>query len=113
MSESQAPEVKKKRIRRKPFAIQLEACLRESAEASKPGVDAGLRNLIQIRLQVLNQRLNREENGKLTKALKRVAELEAECGRLSKLLSQPVNSEAARLRRLVEAHTKGEHDVTI
>ena len=73
---------KAKRVRKRRLDIQLEQCLQDAATACQPGVDAGLRILINSRLQILNQRLNKQEAGRLAKAQQRIVELEAQNARL-------------------------------
>jgi uncharacterized protein YdcH (DUF465 family) len=80
--DSQEPKPKKTRIRKRPLTIQLEAALRDAARASEANADRSTKSLIQVRLQVLNHRLSREESGKLTRALAEVEHLRQENDKL-------------------------------
>src|SRR5690349_2054901 len=104
LTESQEAKAKQTRVRKRPLTMQLEAALREAADACRPGVDAGLRSLIQARLQILNQRLSREESGKLVKALKRIELLEAEIGRLQTETNLKSASPADDIRQVLKEY---------
>jgi hypothetical protein len=93
---------KPKRIRKQRLDLALEAALRDAADACKPGVDAGLRILINSRLQILSHRLRREENGKLVKAQQRIVELEGENTRLKSELAARSVSPADDIRAVLE-----------
>lgn len=103
-----APETIKtrRRVRKRPLNIQLQAALYEAAEASKPGVDANLRVLIQRRCEILAHLLRTSEHGKLLEARAKVKQLTEENARLQEELevSRGGSPEAARLRRLIAEH---------
>ena len=95
----------KKRVRKKRLDLQLEQCLQDAATACQPGVDAGLRILINSRLQILSQRLSKQENGKLSKALAEIERLKTENARLQAELVRSV-SPADDIRVVLERNNK-------
>jgi hypothetical protein len=66
----------KTRVRKRPLDLQLQAALNDAAEASN--ADASTRILINSRLTILHHRLNKQENGKLSKALMEIERVKAE-----------------------------------
>ena len=82
MSEVQPEVTPKTRIRKRRLDLALEAALRDAAGACENNADPSTKSLIQARLQILNYRLSRQENGKLVKALAEIEQLKAEVTRL-------------------------------
>ena len=100
-------EVKPKtRIRKRRLDLALEAALRDAAAACDNNADPSTKSLIHARLQILNHRLSRQENGKLVKALAEIEQLKAEVNRLQAELTARSVSPADDIRAVL----KGNHN---
>jgi len=115
---TQAEPKPKKRIRKQRLDLQLEQALRDAAAACENNVDPSTRILINSRLTILSHRLNKAENGKLSKALAEIERLRAqheqdivEITRLQSLVMKPTEIDLA-LQQYAESK-KGKHESTI
>lgn len=72
----------KKRVRKRRLDLQFELALRDAAAATESGADAATKGLIQTRLNILSQQLNRIATGKLKRAQAELVVVKAENERL-------------------------------
>jgi hypothetical protein len=78
METQDTAKTKRKLVRKRRIDLQLQAALNDAAAAIQSGADAATMSLLQTRLNILNQRLHKDENAKIRRAIEEAKRLRVE-----------------------------------
>src|SRR5258708_25970657 len=78
METQHTAKTKKKLVRKRRIDLQLQAALNDAAAAIQSGADPATMGLLQTQLNILNQRLHKDENAKFRRAIEEAKRLSGE-----------------------------------